>query len=344
MLGISVYFQDFDIQYLEEAAKRGAKYVFTSLHIPEEDYSSLPEKLPVFLDACARLGLEIVPDVSPATFAKLNVEPNDYAKLKEMGFQSLRLDYGFDDFDTVKTLQKDFFLMLNASVVDKAYIEEAMAADVDFSKIALTHNFYPHNQTGLGFAYFQEKNKVFHEFGLHLQAFVCGDDLKRYPVYEGLPTLEKHRQTHPYVAAVELLHVCGVDDVFIGDSKAKLETLEYINAYMKDQTMHIKVHFEEGYEDYYDGEYGCRKDLSEHVIRITTPRRNDIPIYNNSYRRRGAITIDNQLFGRYSGEMQLLKKDFDMDARVNVIGFIHPEYIDLLDYIDRDTKIKFVRM
>ena len=39
MLGISVYFQDLDYDYLEKAAKVGAKYIFTSLHIPEEDYS-----------------------------------------------------------------------------------------------------------------------------------------------------------------------------------------------------------------------------------------------------------------------------------------------------------------
>lgn len=49
MLGISVYFRDYDEQYLKEAAKVGTKYVFTSLQIPEEDYSNLDQKLPVLL-------------------------------------------------------------------------------------------------------------------------------------------------------------------------------------------------------------------------------------------------------------------------------------------------------
>ena len=48
MLGISVYFQDLDLHYLQEAKKCGVKYVFTSLQIPEEDYTSLDEKLPFF--------------------------------------------------------------------------------------------------------------------------------------------------------------------------------------------------------------------------------------------------------------------------------------------------------
>lgn len=344
MLGISVYFQDLDLSYLEEAAKCGAKYVFTSLHIPEEDYSTLPEKLPLFLDACKQYGLSVVPDVSPVTFEKLGIQANDYGKLKEMGFQALRLDYGFDDYEVIKTLLQDFHLMLNASVVDEAYITGALAAGVNFSKITLTHNFYPHQETGLGFAYFMQKNEVFRKYGLRIQAFVCGDELKRFPLYEGLPTVEKHRNMHPYVAAVELMNVCGVEDVIIGDSKAKIETLRMIQRYMEDHTMIIKAHFEPGYEYFYEGSYASRKDLSEHVIRITTPRIADVPIYHNTLRPRGAITMDNRLFGRYGGEVQLLKKDFDVDARVNVIGYIHPEFIDLLDYVDRDTKIVFEKM
>ena len=45
MLGISVYFQDYDENYLKKAAQAGAKYIFTSLQIPEEDYSDLDQKL-----------------------------------------------------------------------------------------------------------------------------------------------------------------------------------------------------------------------------------------------------------------------------------------------------------
>ena len=49
MLGISVYFQDLDEQYIKTCAQIGIQYVFTSLHIPEEDYSQLDKKLPQFI-------------------------------------------------------------------------------------------------------------------------------------------------------------------------------------------------------------------------------------------------------------------------------------------------------
>ena len=47
--------------------------------------------------------------------------------------------------------------------------------------------------------------------------------------------------------------------------------------------------------------------------------------------------------GRYCGELQLMKKDMPLDARCNVIGFIHPDYVDVLNAIDNDLKIQFVR-
>lgn len=344
MLGISVYFQDLDLHYLEEAKQCGAKYVFSSLHIPEEDYSTLDQKLPQFLEKCKELDLIVVPDVSPRTFEKLKIANQDYKKLKELGFEALRLDYGFDDYEVIKDLQKDFYLMLNASVVDEAYLEGAKKANVDFNRLALTHNFYPLNETGLGLNYFKEKNKVFEKFGLTIQAFVCGDDLKRFPLYEGLPTVEKHRTMNPYIAAVELMHDCNMKDILIGDSKASIRTLKNIKAYMDEKIMHIPCHLEKDYEYLYDQKLNIRSDEADQLVRIASYRTPDVPIFHNTIRKRGYIVMENKLAGRYSGEMHLIKKDLPFEARSNVIGFIHPEYIDILDYIDGSTTIVLERL
>ncbi|AZK44336.1 DUF871 family protein [Erysipelothrix rhusiopathiae] len=344
MLGISSYFKDLDYGYLEAAAAIGVKYLFTSLHIPEEDLSKLDQEMPKFLAEVKRLGLELVPDISPATFEKLGIKANDYQALKELGFTSLRLDYGFDDFEIVKALQKDFDLMLNASVVNEPYILDALEAGVDFNNISVLHNFYPKTETGLSLDYFKKINEVFIRHKIKIMAFVPGDALKRFPLYEGLPTVEKHRQCNPYLAAVELMHDCGITDILIGDSKAHLETLFYIESYMKDSIMHIPAFFSKHAPSMYDKTFEVRKDLSEHVIRMLTPRIPGIPVMDNGARVRGAITIENELSGRYSGEMQICKKAFPMDARTNVIGFIHPDYVDLVCSIDRYTKIKFVRI
>lgn len=342
MLGISSYFKDLDYDYLKKASEYGAKYVFTSLHIPEEDLSHLDAEMPKFLKVCESYGLELVPDISPVTFEKLNISNNDYEALKNLGFKTLRLDYGFDDFETIKTLLENFKLMLNASVVDEKYILAAKESGISFENISLLHNFYPKTNTGLSLEYYKEKNLSFKKHGIRVMAFVPGDALKRFPLYEGLPTVEMHRQMNPYVAAVQLIKTCDTDDVYIGDSKAKLSTLKYIGAFMDHGFMTIPVQLEKEYDTMYDVEYTVRRDLSESVIRLATPRVSDVEIKNNNKRHRGSITIENSLSGRYSGEIQITKVDLDMDPRANVIGFVHPDYVDILQYIDRDTVVKFV--
>lgn len=342
MLGISTYFKDLDYEYLKKASDIGAKYLFTSLHIPEEDLSKLDELLPEFLQKVQDYNLLLVPDISPATFEKLNVAEGDYQGLKDLGFKTLRLDYGFEDYELVKNLQKDFELILNASVVNEKDLLEAKAAGVDLSKISVMHNFYPKTDTGLSLEYFKKINKVFVRLGIKTMAFIPGDQLKRFPLYEGLPTVEKHRQVHPFVAAAELIHDCKVNDILIGDSEVSFETLKWIQAYMEDKTMHIPAQFTKDYQHFYDKKHSVRRDLSDSVIRVISPRTPGIEVKHNNYRKKGSITIENELSGRYSGEVQLCKKDFLMSSRANVIGFIHPDLVDLLEYIDRDTKIKFI--
>lgn len=344
MLGISVYFKDLDYDYLQECANLGVKFVFTSLHIPEEDYSNIRSQLPALIAKCHQFGLEIVPDISPVTFEKLAIKNQDFNQLKALGIKALRLDYGFDDVENLAKLMFDFKLFLNASVVSPMFIDECKQAGIDLQQVVFMHNFYPRIDTGLSDQAFRTKNKLLHQLGLRTQAFVCGDELKRFPLYEGLPTLEKHRSQHPYVAAVELLSEYKVTDIMIGDSKAKKETLNFIKTYIEDNVISLKVHLDDTYNYLYNQLYDYRQDGTEYTIRLSVPRSNNVEIYNNGVRRRGSITIDNRLMGRYSGEVQLLLEELPLDARVNVIGFIHPDFIDVIKYRKPQTKIKFVKM
>lgn len=343
MLGISVYFKDFNEQYIKNAAKVGAKYVFTSLQIPEEDYSKLDEKLPDFFEICKQYKLEVVPDVSPATFEKLKIKENDYQALKRLGFNSLRLDYGFNDFDLVKKLQRSFFILLNASVITPQYLSQARVANVNFSKIALIYNFYPHTDTGMSWRGFKKQNELLKNEGFHTGAFVAGDVLKRFPMYEGLPTVEKHRGMNPYVAAVELLHEAKVDNVFIGDSEATIENLKHITEYQRDHVMCIPCCLLPEYGYLYNKEIDVRADQPENIIRLLLPRKPNIEIKHTLLRKRGSIVMQNKLAARYSGEVYLIKRDLPFEARSNVIGSVLPEYIDLLDQLDPNTKVKFVK-
>lgn len=54
--------------------------------------------------------------------------------------------------------------------------------------------------------------------------------------------------------------------------------------------------------------------------------------------------MQNKLAQRYSGEVSLIKSNLPFEARSNVIGFISPEYVKLLDFIDSSTKIVFRKL
>lgn len=343
MLGISTYFQDLNFEYLERASDIGAKYLFTSLHIPEEDLSDLDEKLPLFLEKVKEYNLSLVPDISPKTFEKLGVAEGDYQALKEMEFKTLRLDYGFEDYELVKELQKDFELILNASVVTKDDLLEAEKAGVDLANISVLHNFYPKSGTGLPVKNFEKLNKVFEEMNIKTMAFVTGDKLKRFPLYEGLPTLEKHRRIHPYVAAVELIEDFGIQDILIGDSEAEYKTLEWIEAYRENKVMHIPAYFEKEYEAMYEETYNVRRDPSEAMVRLLVERKANIPVSRNNTQHYGSITMENKLANRYSGELYINKVEEQFSPRSNVLGFVHPDFLGLIPYINREIDIKFVR-
>ena len=59
-------------------------------------------------------------------------------------------------------------------------------------------------------------------------------------------------------------------------------------------------------------------------------------------RPRGSITIDNEKYLRYMGEMQILKVSLLSDERVNVVARISPEDLFLLDYIRGGDKLNFI--
>lgn len=54
---------------------------------------------------------------------------------------------------------------------------------------------------------------------------------------------------------------------------------------------------------------------------------------NTISRKRGSITIDNELYGRYAGEMQIVINDLPEDRKVNVVGMVMEEDVSLLSYI-----------
>lgn len=343
-LGYSVYLSTFPLQQavLEGAAGSGAA-VFLSLHISEEfgaDYTRRAESLCRWL---AERQFRVIADVSVKTVGQFG-EP-DLARLaKRLGLWALRIDYGFPA-DEIAALARDIPVVLNASTTSPR--DGRRVADRGGLVMAM-HNFYPRPETGLDDQFLLESTRSLQAAGLDVLAFIPGDRELRGPLHLGLPTLERHRGGSPYAAFAELVLRFGMNGVFLADPGLSQPERERIDRLTRDGVLSIPAVLEEGRAALYDRVFTCRADSPAWLVRFAESRTYScsggrVDPAGGAPRPRGAITMDNELYGRYSGEIQLLREDFPGDERVNVIGHVAGRYLPLLDCIKRGGRFALTR-
>lgn len=333
-LGYCVYLSTFPLQQsmLEGAAGSGAP-VFLSLHIGEEfgpDYARRAEELCRWLN---ERRFKIIADVSVKTVEQFG-EP-DLARLaKRLGLWALRIDYGFT-VDEIAALAEELPIVLNASTTPP---EDGARIARRGGLVMAMHNFYPRPETGLDERFLQESTRSLQEAGLQVLAFIPGEGELRGPLRLGLPTLERHRGGSPYAAFAEMVLRFGMDGVFLADPGLTPPERERIGRLAADGVLSIPADLDGRYADLYGQVFTCRVDSPSWLVRFAESRTyscfgGDVLPEGGKPRPKGSITIDNSLYGRYSGEIQLLRADFPADERVNVIGRVAQRYLPLLDCI-----------
>ena len=191
--GISVYLssplQDIE-RTIEHGAAAGARYAFTSLHIPEDGGAAYADKARQVLSLLSARGIALIADVGPRTCDLLGFERME--DLRDLGLEYLRLDYGFSA-RRVAELSGVFRIVVNASTVSPDEIASWREAGADVTRFAACHNFYPKPYTGLALEDIARTNLRLAALGFEIMAFVPGDANVRGPVFEGLPTVEAQR-------------------------------------------------------------------------------------------------------------------------------------------------------
>ena len=303
-------------QYLKKAKKYGANKVFSSLHIPEASLDLLEDFLQI-LETCSHENLPIYVDISPLYFHLIPF--NRYPNL------AIRLDFGFMD-EEILELSRKYPLVLNASTLTRFQLNRLTTMGVDFSRISACHNYYPRPETGLSIPYFQETTKLCKEYSLSVDSFISGTAWKRPPLQEGLPTLEKHRVLSPLLSAQES-YALGVDCVLFGDQATEGE-LEYMSM-LQDDCWVLPVEWNNNdFIEIQNTLHQNRVDSGEGLLRSMFRQSSDsfnIVPHNCIKRMKGSITVDNYLYKRYQGEVQITLKDFKDDPRVNVLGKVCDE-------------------
>ncbi|MFE4141147.1 MupG family TIM beta-alpha barrel fold protein [Peribacillus sp. YIM B13472] len=334
MIGISFYLQDPHAEtQIIHAANLGVKKAFTSLHIPEEK-GDLVKRMITLLKLSEAYGMEIHADVSLNTLDHLGI--SKFTDLWPLGIKGIRLDDGFDK-ETVISLSKVFSLSLNASTLNEEELLAVLGGGVEPESLIAWHNFYPRPETGLEEEFFHEQNRMFKKYGIPIFAFIPGAGSKRGPLHEGLPTLEKHRLMNPYAAGIELIQ--HVEGVYVGDQGTENNLLENLTAYKNLNILTVRMET----RILQSGQYKLRPDVSPDVFRLQNTRVTaNVEQSNTVARSLGSITMDNDAYGRYRGEVQICKRDLGANHRVNVIGRVIEEDIPLLSLLKPGQTINLI--
>lgn len=345
ILGLSLYLSAFDNQKeMLEELKGSEYYVFTSFHIQEElnNISDYQNKAVAMCKWLKEKNFKIIGDVSPKTLKFFNYE-NILDFASDLNIDILRLDYGFSD-DEILEIAKTHSVCFNASTIDENLVDKIINIG---SKVYALHNFYPRKETGLDETLFTSINQKLVNKGIEVFAFIPGDELKRGPLYDGLPTLEKHRYMLPYISYLDLFINYGIKTIFVGDVKISKLQYQLIEDYRKDNIIKIPVNFYEDFMYLYNQEFTIRIDSPYSIMRLQESREYSCSgekqePFNTITRKKGFITMDNKKYQRYSGEIQIIRESLPQDDRVNVIGEINKDYLSLIYCIKNGQKIKFI--
>ena len=341
-----------NLYLIKLAAAQGVTRLFTSFHIPETNISALKNEISDLFALAKHLHLEIISDISPETMKLLNLPAFKLSAFHILGINTLRLDYGYgaDEIAHLSRNRLGMRIQLNASTVTPRILNDLILAKANFENIDALHNFYPREGTGISEETLVRKTAMLHKLGIKVGAFIPSQNRRRSPLRAGLPTLEMHREASVSLAARHLAAI-GMDSVFISDSLPAEKELSDLTTVVPD-CVTLQAKFLTANKKIQDilsnNTFTSRIDEARDAIRSQESRTIIkeagliIPPEKNITRLYGSVTIDNEKYARYMGELQVLKRPQPADERVNVVAQVHPDECFLTNYIIPGKKFRFI--
>ena len=346
---------------LERARRSGLRRAFTSFQIPEDSgrgCGELRSRAMDLLGSCRDAGIGLMVDVSPTTLEMLGLSALE--ELSELGVSCVRLDYGFPD-ERVVGLSRTFKIAFNASTTPLSAVRSWEHAGADPSRFLACHNYYPKPLTGMSFAYVREVDERFRFWGIETVAFVPGDGGAsgadhglRGPLHEGLPTVEEQRAHRDDLVrnVLELRSRSAVDCVLVGDPDMSERSWKALGD-LADGYVTVRVGADEAFR-FLDGTvHRDRIDSSPLLLRSVNSR-SDADVSGRlrdaasraSERLRGlprpagSVCVSSADYGRYGGELEIMRVDAPGDPRVLVVGRVCRQDRGLLSMLDHGLAVR----
>ena len=360
-LGISLYpefaSQEDNFAYLRRAAEHGFDVLFLALLGAKGTYEEVVEHYLPYTRLAHELGFEIFCDVNPMVLKRLGVGISmfqggiDLTFFKELGIDAMRLDLGMSDLEEAALAKNadGIKICINGAAVTD-HVGALLSCGAPREALVGCHNYYPHRYTGVSLDYFMRGTEHWAKRGMRLQAFVSSNAPEAFgpwPVTEGLPTLEMHRDLPTEVQLKHFVMMGCVGDVLIGNCFAtddELAAMERANSDRVRFTTRLVDGLPRDMARRLGMNLSVRGDCtSGYMIRTLESRMDPAPVepFNTVDIERGDVIIDNRLYGQYAGEVQIALAPMKNSGKTNVVGHIDDCEHVLLDYLAAGTRFAF---
>lgn len=320
MLGIAFHTTQVDDYYLKKAYDYGASYLFTSLIYAYK--TNTVDALSILVDKAHKIGYKVIIDTDLNSISKYTLK-----KLLALKMEGIRLDENNNAlFDQMKNVSIPI-LYENPSQLKIQDLSITLKNNTHY-----IYNFYPLEFTGLQEDQVWKTNaniRLIKKDAL-IGAFIPGNIQYRGHEYKGLPTLEKHRNIHPYVAGCELFIKYNMDYIFIGDEKVTLYTLHGLYKLLHEKVIFLPV-YAFNKENIKNIQFELRADNSNVFFRsVGKPilKAKGILKIIKELRKGTIFTFDDDM---YRGTVMIARQNIILNKRACIICFIHPYFIDILD-------------
>ncbi len=383
-LGVSVYpeqetLKDIDA-YLATASKYGFTKVFTSMFSVEGTKEEIISYFKNFTQIAHKYNMEVSGDCNGDFFKKMEATETDLSVFKEMGIDTIRMDFSFNDKRDAVLINNKDGIKIEMSTAFINVIEAAIANGADTHNLFTCHNFYPEKYTAPSLEAINELNNYWHSKGIPVAIFISSlveGTHGPWPVSDGLPTIEEHRNWPIEVQLKHCLALDNIDEILIGNAFASEKEFEAIDKVMKEAFIHVplnpsfgsmadfiphgdikripfSIKLEEGITDlekeilFQFPTHGDMGDCLNYMLRSRWTRvvykGKSIPVRpcNKTHYTRGDVVIVNDNLAHYRAEIQIVLKDIPVDGQRNLLGHISEEEICFLDSIKGGDVFSFM--
>ena len=384
-LGLSLYpeqekMEDIE-QYLQTASKYGFNVVFVSLFSVPGTKEEVVDIFKKFGAMAHKYGFEVSGDCNGDFFAKMEATPEDLSVFKEMGIDIIRMDFAFNDERDACLINNKEGIKVEMSTGFKATIERALKNGADPKRLSTCHNFYPLRYSAPSLEKINGLNEYWKERDIPVAIFISSrveGAHGPWPVSDGLPTIEEHRDMPIEAQLKHVLSLKNVTEVRISNAYASEEEMKAIKQVVDAAYAHVevppqfpaiianlipqgdvmrlpfKLHLDPAVTDFERSlvfDYPAHNDMGDclnYMLRsrftrmLAQGKTVEVRPCDKKVFTRGDVVVVNDNCRHYAGEVQIVLKDMVNDGQRNYVGAIDPSELVVLNHMGAKDMFTFV--